>query len=157
MTTGETLALERVLEPHRPRPGEQANILRTLLAVQQALGHVPPNVIGPVADALEVPEAHVAGVLSYYPDLHTESRGRQIVRVCLGEACVANGSPHLLTDLQRILGIGLGETTKDGQATLERVYCLGNCGVGPTVMVDETICGRASASDVQKLLKPHGS
>jgi|KBSMisStaDraftv2_1062788.scaffolds.fasta_scaffold179437_2 NADH:ubiquinone oxidoreductase subunit E len=158
MTTGETLALERVLEPHRPRPGEQANILRTLLAVQQALGHVPPNAIGPVADALKVPEAHVAGVLSYYPDLHTAPRGRQIVRVCLGEACVANRSLHLLADLQRVLGIGLGETTKDGQVTLERVYCMGNCGVGPTVMVDETIYGRASAADVQKtLVKPNGS
>ncbi|HTL60421.1 MAG TPA: NAD(P)H-dependent oxidoreductase subunit E [Nitrospira sp.] len=157
MATSETALLDRVLEPHRPRPGEQANILRTLLAVQQALGHVPPNAIGPVADALKVPEAHVAGVLSYYPDLHTASRGRQIVRVCLGEACIANRSMHLLADLQRVLGIGLGETTKDGQTTLERVYCLGNCGVGPTVMVDETIYGRASVSDVEKLLKPNGS
>ena len=158
MTPGEMALLDRVLEPHRPRPGEQANILRTLLAVQQALGHVPPNAIGPVADTLKVPEAHVAGVLSYYPDLHTAPRGRQIVRVCLGEARVANRSLHLLADLQRVLGIGLGETTKDGQATLERVYCLGNCGVGPTVMVDETIYGRASAADVQKtLVKPNGS
>jgi NADH:ubiquinone oxidoreductase subunit E len=157
MTPGEMALLDRVLEPHRPRPGEQANILRTLLAVQQALGHVPPNAIGPLADALRVPEAHVAGVLSYYPDLHTTPRGRHVVRVCLGEACVANRSPRLLADLKRILGIGIGETTEDGQATLERVYCLGNCGVGPTVMVDETIYGRLSASDVQKLLMPNGA
>ena len=157
MTTGETPVLERVLEQHRPQPGQQANILRALLAVQQALGHVPPSVIGPVADALRVPEAHVAGVLSYYPDLHVAPRGRQIIRVCLGEACVANRSPDVLAEFQRVLGIGIGETTKDGRTTLERVYCLGNCGVGPTVMVDETIYGRASASDVQKLLKPNGS
>jgi len=158
MSPSETLALQRALEQHRPVSGEPANILRTLIGVQRVLGYVPASAIGPVADALRVPEAHVVGVLSYYPDLHTAPRGRQIVRVCLGEACVANRSLHLLADLQRVLGIGLGETTKDGQATLERVYCLGNCGVGPTVMVDETIYGRASAADVQKtLVKPNGS
>ena len=154
MTTGETAVLERVLEQHRPRPGQQANILRALLAIQQVLGHVPPSAIGPVADALRVPEAHVAGVLSYYPDLHAEPRGRKIVRVCLGEACVANRSPAVLAEFQRVLGIGVGETTKDGRTTLERVYCLGNCGVGPTVMVDETICGRIAASDVENMIKP---
>ena len=155
--SSETMALQSVLEQHRPCDGQHANILRTLLAVQQVLGYVPPSAIGPVADALRVSEADVAGVLSYYPDLHAEPRGRQIVRVCLGEACVANRSLDVLAEFQRVLGIGIGETTKDGRATLERVYCLGNCGVGPTVMVDETIYGRMSALDVENLMKSGGS
>lgn len=154
MTTGEAEALGSVLDKHRPKPGEQANILRTLLAVQQILGHVPPNAIGRIAAALKVPETDIVGVLSYYPDLHMTPRGRQVVRVCLGEACVANRSADLLGALQRVLGIGLGETTKDGRTTLERVYCLGNCGVGPTVMVDETIYGRLTPSDLQNIIKP---
>ena len=154
MTTGESEALGSVLDKHRPKPGEQANILRTLLAVQQILGHVPPDAIGRIAAALKVPETDIVGVLSYYPDLHMTPRGRQVVRVCLGEACVANRSADLLDALQRVLGIGLGETTKDGRTTLERVYCLGNCGVGPTVMVDETIYGRLTPSDLQNIIKP---
>jgi NADH:ubiquinone oxidoreductase subunit E len=157
MATGDTAALRTVLDEHRPRPGEPANILRTLLAIQHVLGHVPAGAIGPIADALNVPEAHVVGVLSYYPDLHARPRGRHVVRVCLGEACVANRSQELLADLQRRLGIRLGQTTDNGHATLERVYCLGNCGVGPTVMVDETIYGRLSASDVQDIITPNGS
>jgi NADH:ubiquinone oxidoreductase subunit E len=152
MSSRDTAALRTVLEQHRPQPGHPPNILRTLIAVQQGIGYVPENAIGLVADALRVPEADVAGVLSYYPDLHAAPRGRQIVRVCLGEACVANQSEAVLTELQRILGIGLGETTKDGRTTLERVYCLGNCGVGPTVMLDETVYGRLSPSDVEKLV-----
>lgn len=154
MCPNDSAALERVLEHHRPDPGQPANILRTLIAVQHLMGYVPANAIGSVAAALRVPEAQVAGVLSYYPDLHMAPRGRQIVRVCLGEACVANRSRDILAECQRVLGIGIGETTKDGLTTLERVYCLGNCGVGPTVMVDETIYGRMSASDVENIIKP---
>jgi NADH:ubiquinone oxidoreductase subunit E len=80
-----------------------------------------------------------------------------VIRVCLGEACVANRSQQLLAEVQRILGVRLGETTANGETTLERVYCLGNCGVGPTVMVDETIYGRLSASDVQNIISPGGA
>lgn len=153
MSHCETPAFRSVLERHRPEPGEPANILRTLIAVQRILGYVPPDAIAPVAEALQVPEAHVAGVLSYYPDLHAAPRGRQVVRVCLGEACVANRSGEVLAELQRILGIGIGETTKDGRTTLERVYCLGNCGVGPTVMIDQIIYGRVCPSDMEQVVR----
>ena len=153
MSHCETPAFRSVLERHRPEPGEPANILRTLIAVQRILGYVPADAIGPVAEALQVPEAHVAGVLSYYPDLHAAPRGRQVVRVCLGEACVANRSGEVLAELQRILGIGIGETTKDGRTTLERVYCLGNCGVGPTVMIDQMIYGRVCPSDMEQVVR----
>lgn len=153
MSPSEMVSLQRALEPHRPETGEPPNILRALITVQGILGYVPPSAIGPVAEALRVPEAHVAGVLSCYPDLHATARGRQVIRVCLGEACVANRSPATLAEFQRVLGIGIGETTQDGGTTLERVYCLGNCGVGPTVMVDETIYGRVSASGVETMMK----
>ena len=154
MTDEEAAALKTALKDHRPEPDQHANILHTLLAVQEALRHVPADAIRPVADALKVPEAHVAGVLSYYPDLHVAPRGRHVIRVCLGEACIANRSLDLLDELQRILGVGLGETTKDRSTTLEKVYCLGNCGVGPTVMVDETIYGRVSSSELYEMIQP---
>ena len=154
MTFTDIQGFDDVLKEHRPQPGQPANILRTLLGVQQSIGHVPLGAIPPIAAALRVPETAIVAVLSSYPELHSFPRGRHVIRVCLGEACVANRSSHLLVELQRILGIGLGETTKDGRTTLERVYCLGNCGVGPTVMVDERICGRVSPADLQTIIKP---
>jgi NADH:ubiquinone oxidoreductase subunit E len=152
LTDRDTTALATVLQAHRPGPERPPNILHALLAVQEVLGHVPMTALPLIAEALKVPDSQVVGVLSYYPDLHATPRGRHVVRICLGEACVANRSRALLDDLQRFLGIGLGETTKDGRTTLERVYCLGNCGVGPTVMVDETIHGRMSSSALQSIL-----
>jgi NADH:ubiquinone oxidoreductase subunit E len=153
MTAQQADGLARLLEEHRPRPDRPANILRTLLAIQQRLGHVPPEAVGTIAHTLGVTEADVAGVLSYYPDLHTIPRGRHVVRLCLGEACVANRAPRLLAELRQALAVGFGETSADGRVTLERVYCLGNCGVGPTVMVDDTIYGRVTESELREILK----
>ncbi len=152
MTHAHAATVASVLQRHRPSPGQPANILRTLLAIQRAVGHVPAEAVTAVAEALGVGEADVAGVLSYYPDLHTRPRGRHIIRLCMGEACVANRSARLLAELTRHLDVGLGGTSPDGRYTLERVYCLGNCAVGPTVMVDDMIYGRVTPAELQHIV-----
>ncbi|UVT21634.1 MAG: NAD(P)H-dependent oxidoreductase subunit E [Nitrospira sp.] len=148
-------ALTVLLSAHRPEPGRRAHILSALLAVQEAFGYVQAEAVPLIADALAVTEADVAGVLSYYPDLYSVPRGRHVVRVCLGEACVANRSAALLESLCHDVGAGLGQTTSDGRLTIERVYCLGNCAVGPTVMADEQIYGRVGPEELHTILQSH--
>jgi len=137
----------------RPTRSSRANILRTLLAIQEATGAVPIGAIPQIARALEVTDADVAGVLSFYPDLRTHPAGRRLIRVCLGESCVANHSDRVLAALQAALNIGVGETTPDGRFTLERVYCVGNCAVSPTVMIDEEIHGLVTPAQVSELIR----
>lgn len=129
------------------------NVLQTLLAVQDALGYVPAEAVADIARSLEVTEADVAGVLSYYPELGTRAPGRHLVRICLGESCVANRCSRVLAALRSRLKIDLGETTSDNRFSLERVYCLGNCAVSPTVMVDEEIYGRVGSADALSILE----
>ena len=130
-----------------------ANILQTLLAAQEALGAVPHSAIPEIARRLELTEADVAGVLSFYPDLRARPAGRQVIRVCLGESCMANHSDRVLAALRDALKIKVGETTPDGRFTLERVYCVGNCAVAPSVMIDEEVHGRVTPSQVPGLIK----
>lgn len=151
--TADIATLAKLLQEHRPSPEQPANILRTLLSVQQVFGSVSPETIRPIAEALRVTEAEVAGVLSYYPDLHTKPHGRRVIRLCLGEACVANRAHRVLAELREGCAIDLGETSADGRFTLERVYCLGNCAVGPTVMVDDRIYGRVTGAELRKILE----
>lgn len=131
------------------------NILDTLLAVQGALGYVPPAAVPEIARALVVTEADVAGVLTYYPELRTHPPGRHLIRVCTGESCVANHCSRLLDALAEELRVGLGATTPDGRFTLEKVYCVGNCAVSPSVMIDEDVYGRVTPGDVSKLLQEY--
>jgi len=129
------------------------NILRALLAVQADKGHVPPASVSEIAGALGVTEALVAGVLSAYPDLRTRPAGRHVVRVCRGESCVANRCELVLKELEKKLGVECGGTTRDGRFTLDKVYCVGNCGASPTVMIGEDVYGRVSPGMVEALLK----
>lgn len=131
------------------------NILKTLLTVQAELGYVPPASVPEIAAALGVTDTEVAGVLSFYPDLRTKAAGRHVVRICQGESCVANHCGRVLKELEKKLGVGLGETTRDGRFTLEKVYCAGNCAVSPTVMIDEDVHGRVSPDVVATLLKDY--
>ncbi len=137
------------------RDGQPSNILQTLLTVQAELGYVPPASVPEIAAALGVTDAEVAGVLSFYPDLRTKAAGRHVVRVCQGESCVANHCGRVLKELEQKLSVALGETTRDGRFTLEKVYCAGNCAVSPTVMVDEDVYGRVSPAEVTALLKDY--
>ena len=136
-------------------PQEPPNILRSLLAVQEAVGYVPPGMIGDIARHVGVTDADVAGVLSFYPDLRTRPCGRHLIRICMGESCLANHCTRVLSSLGEELRIGLNATTPDGRFTLERVYCVGNCAVSPSVMVDDEVHGRVTPSDVPGLLEKY--
>lgn len=155
MTARHSSKLVEALESCRPVSSAKPNILKTLLAVQSALGHVPVNAVPQIAQTLGVTEAQVAGVLSYYSDLRTQSPGRHLIRVCMGESCMANHGGRVFRVIQDHVQVAVGETMPEGRFTVETMSCAGNCAVSPTVMIDEDLRGRVTPSDVQSLLDPY--
>jgi len=155
MTTLHRLSLAETLESCRPVPPDKPNILKTLLAVQSALGHVPTSGIPQIAQVLGVTDAQVAGVLSYYSDLRTQSPGRHLIRVCIGESCTANHGSLVLRAIQEHVRVAVADTTPGGRFTVEQMSCAGNCAVSPTVMIDEDLCGRVTPSIIPSLLEPY--
>ena len=155
MTTQHGQRLAEALETCRPVPPARPNILKTLLAVQSALGHVPTSAIPQIAQVLGLTDAQVAGVLSYYSDLRTQSPGRHLIRVCMGESCMANHGALVLRAIQEHVRVEGGGTKLDERFTVEQMSCAGNCAVSPTVMIDEDLCGRVTPPDVPSLLEPY--
>ena len=155
MTMRHNSKFVEALESCRPVPPAEPNILKTLLAVQSALGHVPVNTLPQIAQTLGATEAQVAGVLSYYSDLRTQSPGRHLIRVCRGESCMANHGGRVFRAIQDHVQVAVGETTPEGRFTVETMSCAGNCAVSPTVMIDEDLRGRVTPSDVPSLLDPY--
>jgi len=145
-------ALEQMLSRCVTSP---PNILATLQRVQAELGYVPPAAVPKIAHALGVSDSDVAGVLSFYHDLRTAPPGQHVIRFCMGEACLATHCEKPFAALAKKLGCSLGESTKDGRFSLEKVYCLGNCALAPSLMVDEEVHGRLTPQTVVKLLKDY--
>jgi len=135
------------------RHGNRADaLLEVLHDVQAELGHVPRDLLVPIAAALNLSRADVHGTISFYHDFRDHPPGRRILKVCRAEACQAVGAEALAAHAEQRLGLSFGETAADGAATLEAVYCLGNCALGPAVMLDGRLHGRVSAGRLDSLL-----
>jgi formate dehydrogenase subunit gamma len=106
------------------------------------LGYVPADAIPVLADELNLSRADVHGVVSFYHDFRSEPAGRTTVRICRGEACQAVGAERLVSHLRDSRGMSLGETSPDGALTVEQVFCLGNCALGPAAQVNGRLHGR---------------
>jgi formate dehydrogenase subunit gamma len=81
-------------------------------------------------------------VLTFYHDFRRAPAGRHVVKVCRAEACQAMHTDMLCRHAEQRLGAKFGETSADGEFTLEAVYCLGNCALSPAMMIDGELYGR---------------
>lgn len=127
-------------------------LLPVLHAVQEALSYVPKDAVALIARELNLSIAEVHGVVSFYHYFLQERPGRHVLHLCRAEACQALGSVALEAHVKKRLGVDYHGTTTDGSVTLEPVFCLGNCALGPSLMIDQQLHGRVTAERFDALL-----
>jgi formate dehydrogenase subunit gamma len=138
-----------IVERHRHQDGPLIEILHD---VQAEFGCVPPGSVAALARALNLSRAEVHGVVSFYHHFRTKPPGRHVLQICRAESCQAASGKALERHAEARLGIGFGETTKDGSVTLESVYCLGLCACSPAAMMDGEVYGRLTTERLDALL-----
>lgn len=141
--------IQAIIDKHQ---GLKKNLIAILLEVQETCNYLPPDALRLVAKALDMPLINVIGVATFYRAFSLKPRGKHTCLVCLGTACHVRGGPKILEELERRLDIPAGETTKDGQFTLETVACLGCCAIGPVVVVDGEYHGHATIRKIAPIL-----
>ena len=127
-------------------------LLPILHAVQEALQFVPKDAVPLIARELNLSVAEVHGVVSFYHYFRSSRPGRHVVHLCRAEACQALGAAALEAHAKSSLKIDFHGTTADGAISLEPVYCLGNCALGPSLMIDEELHGRVTADRFDALV-----
>ena len=132
---------------------DQSALLPILHAVQDALGYVPSAAVPLIAHQLNLSRAEVHGVVSFYHWFRQQPPGQHVLHLCRAEACQTVGGRALEAHVMRTLAVEFGQTSADGAVTLEPVYCLGNCALGPSLMVDGALHGRVTASRFDQLLR----
>jgi formate dehydrogenase subunit gamma len=133
--------------------GQRGPLLPILHAVQEAVGYIPPEAIPVLADELNLSRADVHGVVTFYHDFRATPAGRTTVRICRGEACQAVGAERLVAHVRETCGLSPGETSIDGSLTVEQVFCLGNCALGPAAQVDDRLRGRLDETGLSSILE----
>lgn len=129
------------------------NLLSILQETQSQYGYLPEEKLKEIAAKLKIPLTDVYGVATFYKSFSLKPRGRHHVKVCLGTACHVRGSSRIAREIERKLGIGPGETSADGEFSLETVMCLGCCAIGPVMVVNNKYHGQMSPAKIEKVLK----
>ncbi len=142
--------IDRVLEENHGLPGATMVVLNEL---QSRIGYISEPMQAYVAEKLHVPVSSVHGVVSFYSFFTTTPRGKHTVKFCMGTACYVGGTPQLIDKAKQILGIDPGQTTKDGEITLELCRCVGACSQAPVVVVDEETIGRLRPNKLPQALR----
>ncbi len=141
LTLAQRQAVTAAIEANRTLDGA---LLPVLHAVQRRLGYIPPDALPAIAHELNLSRAEVHGVLTFYHWFRTTPPGRTVLHLCRAEACQALGATRLEAHARQTLGVDFHGTTPDGSVTLEPVYCLGNCSLGPSLLVGQRLHGRVT-------------
>jgi len=146
---------ERVSEILSKYQSDPGSVIAILQDIQAEFRYLPPPVLKQVSTELSIPLSRVLSLATFYRAFSLKPQGRRQIHVCLGTACHVRGAPLVLEKFERELGIKTGETTADGEFSLNAVRCVGCCGLAPVAMVGEDVHGKISQTKVAGLVKKY--
>lgn len=132
--------------------GNRTALLPLLQFIQKKYNHISDFAQQEIARVLDIHPVEVYAVISFYSFLHSEPKGRNIVRLCRTIVCDMAGKEKVEKAVERELGIKFGETTHDGRITLEFTNCLGMCDQGPAMIVNERVYTKLEPEKACKIL-----
>ena len=144
---------ERAAEIVAKQTGQEGATLPILHALQHVFGCVPTDAVPMVAKALNLSRAEVHGIVTFYHEFRRTPPGRHILQVCRAEACQALGADKMGAEVRAKLGVDWHGTTEDGAVTLEPVFCLGLCAIGPAALLDGAPLARVDCAKIAAALE----
>ncbi len=152
MTASTAEILSRTGDILTAHDGMEGPLLPILHAIQAQFGYIPRDTLPVIAKHLNLSKAEVHGVMSFYHDFREDPAGRHVLKICRAEACQSMGADRVAAHAQKQLGIEWHETTRDGQVTLEPIFCLGLCACAPAAMIDGKLVGRIDEARLDTIL-----
>ncbi len=140
-----------IVDAHISMDGPALPILH---ALQDRFGYIPREAVPMVAAALNITRAEMHGIVTFYHDFRAAPPGRHILKLCRAEACQANGCESLVDYLAR--HHGRAPDDEHPALTIETVYCLGNCALGPAGLLDGAPVGRLTENDLDAFIAISG-
>ncbi len=131
--------LQKIDEVITHYPVKRSAALPLLHLVQEEQGHISPAAIEWIARKLELQPINIYELVTFYPMFRQQPIGRRHIRICRTLSCAMAGGFKIGEEFQKQFDCRPGETSRDGEVTIEFVECLASCGTGPVVMIDEDL------------------
>ncbi|HCU07752.1 MAG TPA: NADH-quinone oxidoreductase subunit NuoE [Clostridiales bacterium] len=132
---------------------EKAELIPILHEINGEFGYISDDAIQELSQQMNIPTSHIYSVATFYRMLSTEPRGRHVIQFCESAPCHVAGGRQVWQKLQKELGLSKGETSADDKWTLLTTSCLGVCGVGPVMIIDNDIYGNVTPDQVPNILE----
>jgi NADH-quinone oxidoreductase subunit E len=145
----ETAEIEALIAEY---PDPRAASIEALMVVQRYRRWVPDDALQDLAAVLGMDPTELDGVATFYNLIYRRPVGRHVILLCDSVTCWIVGYETLRRELERKLGIGFGQTTRDDRFTLLPIACLGNCERAPALMIDEDMHVNVSAERLDEIL-----
>ena len=153
VTKAKLKQIDRIIDGYRE---QKWGLIPLLHKIQGVHGYIPAEVIPRIAGGLGLFPSQVQGVVTFYEQLYTAPRGKNIVRVCRGTACHVRGGKTILKLVKQHLNIEEGENTPDMQYTLETVACIGVCALAPNIVINKDTHGHLNPKKIARLFSKEG-
>jgi NADH-quinone oxidoreductase subunit E len=142
--------LNKLLEQYEK---ERGSLIGLLQDIHEEFGYLPEEYLREASKRLNIPLSRFYSLVTFYSTFRLEPIGKHHICACVGTACHVRGAPLIVDTIERELGIKAGETSADGEYTLDVVNCVGACALGPLVTVDGEFHGKMTQKTVKKLMK----
>lgn len=131
---------------------EKAELIPILHEINSQLGYISDEAIQELSQQMNIPSSHIYSVVTFYRMLSSEPRGQHVIQFCESAPCHVAGGRLVWEKLQEELGLNKGQTSEDDKWTLLTTSCLGVCGVGPVIIIDNNIYGNVTPEQVPGIL-----
>ena len=132
--------------------GKKEELIPILTKLNREIGYIPKDAMELISTRMHIPLSHIYSVATFYHMLFTKKTGRHVIKFCESAPCHVVGAQAVLDVLMKELEIAPGETSNDGKWTLIMTSCLGFCGAGAVMMVDENIHENITPNQIPDIL-----
>ena len=127
---------------------QRDSLLPLLQDIQNELGYLSEESINRIGEITGLPTSKIYGVATFYDQFRFEPKGKFHIQACHGTACHVNLSMNIIQEIERVLKIKAGQTTRDGMYSFETVDCMGACAISPVICINGNY---TSSVDVKKI------
>ncbi len=146
-------SIDTILEKYGDR-GRDA-LIGVLQEIQESEGYLSQDAIVKTGQKLGIPTSKIYGVATFYNQFRFEPTGKYHIQVCRGTACHVLGSLTVLQELENILKVKAGQTTRDGLFSIEIVACIGACGLAPVININGTFHANVTPESINEIVESY--